>query len=186
MVSNQLINKCKKGNQRAYKELYETSVPYVFSIVKRYIFNDVVWKDLVQEVYAKTFSSLSKFDPGKGEFKFYLRKITVNTCLMYMRKHKKTPLFSSLSDVEEPKINDFAQDQFLNLSRTDIEGLLVGMPDGYKTVFLLHIIDEFEYDEISEMLNITRETVRSQLFRAKKWIMKKSIIDHKTSSYGLF
>jgi len=186
LIDIKVIDKCKVGNQRAYKKLYEAMVPYVFSIVKRYIYNSNEWKDLVQESFATLFLNIDKFDPSKGIFKFYARKIVVNTCLQYLRKNKRIPILSSLSEIQEPAINDLSLLQVNNLSRTDIETILEGMPDGYKTIFLLHAIDDFTYDEIAKLLEVNSATVRSQMFRAKKWIINKSIIESKTSSYGLF
>lgn len=186
MIEKTIITRCKKGDQKAFGQLYNTASPYIFSIVRRYIFADSDWKDVMQEAFAQIFTKIKTYDETKGEFKPYMRKICINICLMHLRKNKKTPLLTSLTDFEEQGSLDMDQAKFQNLSRNDIESILREMPDGYRAIFLLHIIDEFSYEEISEMLNITKETVRSQMFRAKKWIMKKSIIQHKTSSYGLF
>ncbi len=186
MIEKKIINKCRKGDQRAFRELYNATVPYIFSIVKRYVFAESDWKDVVQDAFAQIFTKINVYDENKGDFKPFIRKITVNICLMHIRKNKKTPLLTSMSDFEEPASIDLDQMRFQNLNRTDIENILKDMPDGYRAIFLLHVIDEFTYEEISEMLEITKETVRSQMFRAKKWIMKKSIIQYKKSSYGLF
>lgn len=186
MIDKQTLYKCRKGNQAAFRSLYNNSVPYVYSIVKRYIYDQSMVKDLVQEAYAQIFQSLNKYDESKGELKPYLRRITVNVCLLHLRKLKSLPILNSVEAIYEEPYNDPAQENIQNLNRQDIEAILKDMPIGYRTVFLLHIIDEFDYDEISKMLDISKETVRSQYFRAKKWIANKSIIDLKSSTYGLF
>ena len=60
------------------------------------------------------------------------------------------------------------------------------MPKGYKLVFMLSVIDGYDHGEISETLQITKETSRSQLNRAKKWLKNQITKDHKYKAYGLF
>jgi len=180
------INKCKKGDQRAFGRLYNETMPYLYSIVRRYIFDANSHKDLLQESYAQIFSKIDKFDPLRGEFKSFIRTVTVNICLMHLRKMKRLPILSSVEDRQEEGFTDAKIKEIENLNREDIDEILNDMPSGYKTVFLLHVVDDFDYEEIAEMLDITRETVRSQYFRAKKWILNKSVLDKKSASYGLF
>ena len=186
MIELLTIKKCQKGDQRAFKVLYDTTVAYVFSIVKRYVYDASLSKDLVQDAYAQIFTSINNYNEKKGEFKPYLRKITVNVCLMHLRSQKSLPILNAVEDIYEEPQYDKGHSKIDNLNRKDIEKILINMPEGYKTIFLLHIIDEFDYSEIAKMLGITRETARSQYFRAKKWIINKSIIDTKSRSYGLF
>lgn len=67
----------------------------------------------------------------------------------------------------------------------DLENMLADMPEGYKTIFLLSVIDEYSHKEISELLGITQETSRSQLFRAIKWIKTNILNTSNMIQYGL-
>ena len=67
----------------------------------------------------------------------------------------------------------------------DLEKMLQDMPDGYKTIFLLSVIEEYSHKEIGEMLSITQETSRSQLFRAIKWIKNNILNTSNMIQYGL-
>ncbi|MBK8886594.1 MAG: sigma-70 region 4 domain-containing protein [Saprospiraceae bacterium] len=76
-------------------------------------------------------------------------------------------------------------DSLEKLSVNDLEKMLVNMPVGYKTIFLLSVIDEYSHKEIGELLGITPETSRSQLFRAIKWIKTNIFNDINKMRYGI-
>ena len=185
MVQNNLILACLNNSEKAHKILYETTIPYVYSIVSRYITNPEERKDQTQEIYATVFKKIKSFDSQKGEFKYWLRKICVNQCLMHIRKHKGLSMLNivELSEVNEPADVEI---EYHSLSRNDIEKMLTKMPQGYKLVFMLNVIDGYNHTEIQDILGIKKDTSRSQLARAKKWI-QKNMNNHKNSSaYGLF
>jgi RNA polymerase sigma-70 factor (ECF subfamily) len=110
----------------------------------------------------------------------------VNTCLTYLKKESKAPFIHSLDVIEETSISSETENKILELTKEDILELLIDMPQGYKIVFLLSAMDGFSHVEISEKLNITPETSRSQFFRAKKWLVKKFNNSTLIQSYGIF
>lgn len=186
MIESLTIKKCLKGNQKAFKEAYQDSLPYVLSVVSRYIFDSSARPDVVQNVYINFFNSLKKFDTKRGSIKTFIRIITVNTCLTYLKKESKAPFIHSLDLIEETSISRAYESKILELTKEDILALLTDMPQGYKIVFLLSAIDGFSHVEIAEKLSITPETSRSQFFRAKKWLIKKFNNSTLIKSYGIF
>lgn len=90
----------------------------------------------------------------------------------------------SLDKIEEP--NEDLEDNLTQLSKSDIEGLLARMPEGYRQVFMLVGIEGFSHQEVGELLEISPETSRSQLSRARTWL-KKHLVDStfKTLANGL-
>lgn len=184
MIDNSLISLCKQGSRDAHGQVYNTCIPYVYSTVKRYIYNHEDAKDVIQETFAKVFTKIETFDSKKGTWNTWLRKITVNQCLLHLRKNKKLTLLSPIDESPEQSIDD--SELLDQLSRNDIDKMLANMPNGYKLVFMLNVIDGYDHGEISETLNITRETSRSQLNRAKKWLKNQITKDHKYKAYGLF
>lgn len=169
MVKPDTITQCKNKNQRAFKALYEASLPYVFTIVKGYTENPDSRKDLIQEIFAKVFLNIKKFDAEKGEFKFWLRKVTVNHCLMFLRDKKK---HFEMEDLESVSTSSNLKES-INLSHLDpniTDQLLSKMPDGYRKVFSLVVFEGYSHDEVGEKLGISTETSRSQLSRSKKWL----------------
>lgn len=170
MVSSQIIQDCIKQKSIAHKELYETCAPYVFSIVKTYIFDEHFRRDAMQEIFSQIFCSLERFDDSKGAFKSWIAQIAVNRSVSLLKKTKTIDYVFEMESLKEIPENQFA---FLDqLTRTEIDVMLSNMPTGYRTVFLLNKIDGYKHAEISEMLEIKVETSRSQLLRAVKWIQK--------------
>ncbi len=184
MIDPSLISLCKKGNRNAHAQTYNACIPYVYSITKRYIYNQEDIKDVIQEIFANVFTKIDSFDSEKGSWNTWIRKITVNQCLLHLRKNKKLSLLNPIDEapaqsIDESKILD-------QLSREDIDKMLANMPTGYKIVFMLNVIDGYNHSEISDTLQISKETSRSQLNRAKKWLKNQITKDHKYQAYGLF
>ena len=183
MVDSHIISACRSGDQLSYKKVYETCAPYVYTIVKNYFFTLDDRKDVLQEVFAEVFTSIHRFDTTKGSFKSWIGRLAVNQCINFLRKQQKIHITHSLDIVEE--IEDETIDTIAELSIADIEKMLVNMPDGYRTIFLLSVVEEYSHKEIGELLNITAETSRSQLFRAIKWIKKNILSESNMINYGL-
>ncbi len=166
MTDSQNIEWCKKGLERGHAQLYKDCAPYVYSHVKRYISDIDFRKDIMQEIFAKVFINIKQFDPQKGNFKGWIKRIAINECLQHTRK--KRPLNGA--KIIEASF-DIKDDTPLptDLKRSDIELIINNMPGGYKMVFMLSVIDGYTHKEIGEQLDISEATSRSQLARAKKW-----------------
>lgn len=184
MVEQSLINLVKKRNQNAFKQLYENCIRYVYSIVKRYVSNESDHQDVIQEIFARLYLSIDSFDENKGEFKFWLRRLTINQCIHHYHKQtaftKNDPLESAAT------MQSTLTEKISNLSKEDIMLFFTRMPEGYRQVFMMVVIDECSHQEVGEMLNISPETSRSQFHRAKKWIRENLSDDNlKLLVYGI-
>ena len=168
MVDSALIDLVKKQDQRAFQKMYEGCIRYVYAIVKRYIANESDYQDVIQEIFARVFLSVDSFDKEKGEFKFWLRRLTINQCIQHYHKTKDSIKIVPIDS--EAKIKASSDEHISTLSKDEIVFYLKAMPEGYKQIFMLVIIDEYSHQEVGEMLNISTETSRSQLHRAKKWL----------------
>ena len=169
MVSDSILKAVQQKEKGSFKELYDLCIPYVFTLVQRHISNGSDLQDVIQEIFARVFLNIERFDSKKGEFKFWIRKISVNQCYQHYRKEKTNNLHLELDNTLDIKDDELNLD---NLSKDEIEKLLANMPDGYRRVFLLVIIDEYSHKEVGELLEITPDSSRSQLSRAKKWLRK--------------
>ncbi|MEZ4954330.1 MAG: RNA polymerase sigma factor [Saprospiraceae bacterium] len=178
MVTPNIIEQCKQKNQQAFKAMYEACLPYVFTIVKGYTESMDLRKDLVQEIFAKVFLNIKTFEPQKGEFRYWLRKIAVNQCLMFVRDKKKQFEFEDLENANS--LNDLHED--MDLSHLDpkvSEQVLSQMPNGYSQVFSLVVFEGYSHQEVGQKLGISAETSRSQLTRSKQWL-RQYLSNHKT------
>ncbi len=186
MIPSTIIKKCLRGNQLAFKQAYNSSLPYVLSIVSRYIYDQSDRPDVVQDVYIQLFNNLEKFDESRGTIRTFIRIITVNRCITHLKKQSNKPIVQTLSVIDEQHISTKGENQLLELSKEDIMVLLQDMPQGYKVVFLLFVFDDFSHKEIAEQLDISPETSRSQYSRAKKWLLKHYADSTIINSYGIF
>lgn len=184
MVSLKLIDNCKSGGRAAFKEIYESCAPYVYSIVKRYLDKNDYHKDIMQEVFAKVFLNINQYDSEKGEFKFWIRRITINECFKHHNSQNKIQQVNVAYKNEQ--FEESYDTAFDYLSKADIDKLLIRMPKGYKQVFMLVVIDGFNHNEVAEMLTINAVTSRSQLMRAKKWMKNEMMSDLKSIKDGTF
>lgn len=185
MIDLNTIQRCRAGNENAYRQVYNTCAPYIYTIVKNYFCHVDDRKDALQEIFAQIFLSMKNFDQDKGSFKGWISKIAVYQCIGLLKnKNKFSFIAPSISNEhhEEP-ISMTLMDE---LSQDEIENILLDMPLGYKAVFLLSVIDEYSHKEIGEMLGITPETSRSQLSRAIKWIKSNVLTEKNQIAYGIF
>jgi RNA polymerase sigma-70 factor (ECF subfamily) len=177
LVTPEIIEQCKRKEQQAFKVMYDACLPYVFSIVKGYT-DDGDWrKDLIQEIFAKLFLNIASFDVAKGDFKFWLRKIAVNQCLMFLRNKKNRPGFDGLENIAL----DPSQKETMNFDHLDPslpEQVLPQMPNGFRQVFSLFILEDYSHNEVAQQLGISAETSRSQLARSKQWL-RQYFFNHK-------
>lgn len=184
MITAEILESVKNKEGKAFQTLYQACIGYVYTITSRYITNESDIPDVIQEIFARVFLSIHTYNENKGEFKYWLRRVTINQCFQHYRQGKSPRLHVALDSTE-----DFGEEDghdLDKLSKADIESLLSEMPDGYRQVFLLYIIEEYSHKEIGELLAISTEASRSQLSRAKKWLRKKNLTNcTKALSNGL-
>ncbi len=183
MISRELINRCIRKEQQAMKLCYEACAPYVYSIVKTYIYDKQLHKDVMQDIFIALFTSLKTYNSENGKFKSWMSSLAINQCIAVLRKRKKEVKIVHLNErfenIEEEQLSNLE-----SLDKKDLEKMLLKMPQGYKTVFLLSVIDGYSHIEIASMLEISAETSRSQLSRSISWIKKNLLVESKKYIYG--
>lgn len=165
----QLINKCKEGDRRAQEELYRLYSPMLMGVCLRYASNKEEAEDFLQEGFIKIYANLYQYRPI-GSFSSWLRKVVVNVALQKLRR-KKTPF----ADVEIDRIADAVEsteDIFSQFGAKMLIRLIQQLPDGYRTVFNMYVIEGYSHKEIAAQLGINEATSKSQLSRAKAALRK--------------
>lgn len=168
----ELLSAVKAKDSRAFKQLYEEYVRYVYTIVSSYQQDPETCRDSIQEIFALVFLNIDLYNESKGTFKLWLRAICVNHCIKSFKRKKRQVETQSLSTMAEPRIASPSTEA--DISRDELLQLLQPMPSGYKEVFLLIAVDGYSHKEVSELLNISPETSRSQFSRAKQWLNQNS------------
>ncbi|RPA67404.1 RNA polymerase sigma factor [Cyclobacteriaceae bacterium YHN15] len=167
MVDKKTIDNAIKGDHKSERHLYEALCKPLFMLCLRYLKNQEDSEDVLTLSFLKVFQSLSGFEyQGPGSLEAWARKITVNECLMCLRKQKRSPMMvepDENSSLEEGGIFD-------KLSADELFVLILQLPEGYRTVFNLYEIEGYTHHEIATKLNIRVGTSKSQLSKAKAYL----------------
>ena len=167
-----LVKKCIEGDNRAQKKLFDLFAPKLFGVCLRYMKDHDLAQDTLQDGFVKIFTKLSHYN-GKGSFEGWMRRITVNTCLDQLRKDQKLKVNTPIDDVSFlVKDNHWIEEE---LTAKDLLKLVESLPDGYRVVFNMFAIEGYSHKEIAEQMNISENTSKSQLSRAKSRLRRKLI-----------
>lgn len=176
-----LIRRALKGDGKAKYEIYQKYVRYLSAICSRYISDDEDVRDILQDAFLKIFSSLQDFRyQGQGSLKAWMGKIVLNESLKFLRKNSKMTLVG-LSDKEDilPDEDSLSGNLAADDIRTDdipsseIHRMIRELPDGYRAVFNLYVIEGLSHREIASRLGIREASSASQLHRAKALLATK-------------
>ncbi len=169
-VHRELIDQCREGNRQAQFAIYKLYYRAMYNTCIRIVGNRGEAEDVMQESFLAAFNKLGSYS-GKVSFGAWLKKIVVNKSLDHLRKQKM--LFESIDDdhihpiADQPageKEKEAEPDYNLERIRQAIESL----PDGYRIVLSLYLLEGYDHDEIAEITGIAPSTARSQYARARK------------------
>lgn len=167
----QLLNLVKQGDPMAMRTVYATYVRYLAAVCSRYIINDEDVKDVLQDSFLKIFSSITSFEyRGKGSLKGWITRITVNETLKFLQKNNRFE-FVEISEQEYDKPDE--EPDVDSLPSSVLFQLIRELPDGYRTIFNLYVIENKSHKEIAKLLDIKESTSASQLHRAKSLLATK-------------
>jgi len=163
----QLIEKCKKNDTKAQSDLYKLFSSKLFTLCLKYSRNYAEAEDNLQDAFVTIFEKISQYS-GKGSLEGWLKRIVINTAL---QRYRKQGVFDI---VNEDQIEDVQVD--VDTETVNLDFLLSSiqeLPDRYRLVFNLYVLDGYSHKEISEMLDITTGTTKSNLARARKILKDK-------------
>lgn len=149
-------------------------------VAKRYVNDTVLAEDMVQDAFIKAFQNLIQFK-GDVTFGAWLKKIVINRCFDEMKMRQL-----EIVDTDVYKVNTIEEDSWLVSDETTIEEvklIIEGLPQNYKSVVKLYLMEGYDHKEISEILKVTESTSRSILSRGKKRIQEQiKHLDYGTKS----
>jgi RNA polymerase sigma-70 factor (ECF subfamily) len=195
-ADNQLVERCLGGEEAAWEDLVKIHTRRVYAICYRFTGSDHEAQDLTQDVFLRVFRSLKSFRAGEGSFSVWLSRLARNLLIDHYRR---TKLERASSSIEEQL--PLLEEKTASMGRT--EGLLAGReasemlqaalqklsPDLRETV-ILRDLEELEYREIAQVLNVPEGTVKSRLNRGRAElgrILRKhqGLLDHRGHHRGL-
>ncbi|MFT3843924.1 MAG: sigma-70 family RNA polymerase sigma factor [Lacibacter sp.] len=177
MTDHQLIHGCIKNDAQCQQQLFERFAGKMLTVCLRYATDRMEAEDILQDAFIKVYKNISQFK-FEGSFEGWIRRIVVNTALKCCQKKKLK------FDEVKPESNysgEMEPSAYNHLNEAELMKLIHALPEGYKVVFNLHIIEGYSHEEIAAMLNIKDSTSRSQLVKARRYLqneilkMQKSI-----------
>ena len=164
LTDENLVKGCLRKEPGAQRTLYEKYKVMLFRVCLRYAKDRLEAEDMLQEGFIKIFQDLPQYS-GKGALGGWMRKVMVNIALQMLRKNKRLQATVELDHIA----NEYQtqEDVHDHLGAQALTRLIQQLPDGYRVVFNLYVVEGFSHQEIAEKLNITVSTSKSQLFKAK-------------------
>ncbi|PQB08561.1 RNA polymerase subunit sigma-70 [Polaribacter filamentus] len=173
MKLEELIKECCKQKIAAQAEVYQLFSGKLFAVCLKYSRNYQDAEDTLQDSFLTIFDKIKQYQ-NKGSFEGWLKRITINTALQKYRKKEPSSIESKEVEAIDLEEDDFEDSNFdLNF----LLELIQKLPDRYRLVFNLYILDDYSHKEIAEMLKISEGTSKSNLSRARQ-ILKKQIEVH--------
>lgn len=171
MGLEQLIEQCKKNDAKAQSQIYKLYASKLFSLSLKYSRNRAEAEDNLQDAFVTIFKKIGQFE-NKGSLEGWMKRVTINTAL---QRYRTTGVFNIVGE-------EHIEDTVVEIDDDDLKmdfllKIIQDLPDKYRLVFNLYAMDDYSHKEISEMLDISIGTSKSNLARARQ-ILKQKIEDH--------
>jgi RNA polymerase sigma-70 factor (ECF subfamily) len=164
------LEACKKNHAGAQRELYNLYKARVMGLCRRYAKNREEAEDVFQEAFIRIFQNIGQLQE-LGNLTAWIKRVAVNTAVNYYHKNKRHHHYSDLPEYDNP--NDDYELMLSHLTDEMLVDLINGLPDGYRVVFNLHVVEGYSHAEIADLLQVSDVTSRSQLNRAKQSLKSK-------------
>lgn len=173
MTEDELIRGCLQENAACQKEVFTRFAGRMLGVCNRYARNSADAEDILQDAFIKVFDKIHQFK-SEGSFEGWIRRIVVNTALKKysLRRYEKEVVGYEVKDKDETVLEPTA---YGHLTEKDLLNLINTLPDGYRLIFNLYVIEGYQHDEIADMLGIQSGTSRSQLVKARNMLQKQII-----------
>lgn len=163
---NDLLSRLKNQDPTAQKVFYEQNSKKFLSVSRSYISDLYQAEDCVIKAFCKIFKSIETFR-GDGNLESWARRIVVNECLNFIKIHKTIFYLDEVN----PAFLEEIQEEIITVD-FNAQQLIDQLPEAYKMVFNLYVLEDYSHHEISQMLNISVSVSKTQLFRAKEKLRK--------------
>jgi RNA polymerase sigma factor (sigma-70 family) len=165
----EILEGCKQGKPRCQEALYNLFGRKMMGICLRYANTRFEAEDVFHEAFVKVFQKINQYNGG-GSFEGWMKRIFVTTSINNFHKNKKHYHYEEFDNTNDPSFNEDALNQ---ISNEELLQVINQLPDGYRMVFNLFVIEGFTHQEIAELLKISEGTSKSQLSKAKQVLQKK-------------
>ena len=167
-IHQDLIDGCINGDQKAQFQIYKLYYKAMYNTSLRIVNDTMEAEDIMQESFLSAFEKIDTYS-GTVSFGAWLKKIVINRSLDMLNKRKA--IFEDIDThvgIRDNSSEDSAQREELDVKIEEVKDAINRLPDGYRVILSLYLLEGYDHDEIAEILNINSSTSRSQLSRAKQ------------------
>ena len=169
-----LLIRCKRQNRQSMMELYDICALPVFNASLHIVANQFDAEEIMQDSILKAFDNIDRFQGTQKDFIAFVKRIAVNKSIDLFRKRNKQPFFDDIVDSNQlSAVSEHDDEEETKYSVELIMEKIELLPTGYKMVLKLHLIDELDFADIADVMNIKASTVRSQYVRAKEKLKRE-------------
>jgi RNA polymerase sigma factor (sigma-70 family) len=166
-INAPIIEECRKGNSRAQFMLYNQYSKAMFNLAYRMTNNREDAEDILQETFTECFRNIGSFR-FESTFGAWLKTILINRCINHLKKKKINLLL--MENLPENIVEEDEDD--MNYDTGKIFRGIESLPDGYRIILTLYLLEGYDHKEIAQILEISESTSKSQYSRAKEKLRK--------------
>lgn len=168
-IPDVLVKQCLEGNTAAYRTLYDKYSRAMYNTALRIVNRTADAEDVLQESFSDAFLHLRSFE-NKSTFGAWLKQIVVYKSIRFL-KSKRLDLVDMETAGDVIETNEAIDESEIAYTIDNIKKAIQQLPDGYRTVLSLYLFEGYDHEEIAEILNVARPTVRTQYIRAKQKLL---------------
>ena len=166
-----LVVECKKGSRKAQYDLYKLYSKAMFNIALRIINDADEAADVLQEAFIDAFGRMADFRQ-ETTFGMWMKQIVINKSISHLRKRKMNLISIDDANLEDLADTEHEDMEELELQVKQVRAAIQQLPDGYRVVLSLYLLEGYDHEEISHILKISENTSRSQFMRAKRKLVE--------------
>ena len=171
MSLDKLKKKFIRGNKKAFDTIYKDYSAAMFTICLRYTRNRDKAADILQEAFIKIYQKRELFNP-EYDLGGWIKRIVINEAINQYRSDKRYEFVEDDAYFESEEEEFIIEEEGFNLKNA-LQEILNDLPDGYRTVFSMYVFDNLKHQEIADYLNISINTSKTQLSKARRLIKVK-------------
>lgn len=164
MFQIDIVEECKANNRKAQLKLYKQYCDGMFCVAMRFLKNEVDAEDVTQESFIKAFQKIDQFK-GDVTFGAWLKRIVINKSIDFLKSKRQRMVELDESFMSVTEDDDWTIESGINLEEVKIA--IESLPEKYKYVVMMFLMEGFDHNEISEVLGLTSSNCRTRLLRGK-------------------
>jgi RNA polymerase sigma-70 factor (ECF subfamily) len=172
-IHQDLVDGCKTGDQKAQFQIYKLYYKAMYNTSLRIINDTMEAEDIMQESFLSAFEKIDTYS-GTVSFGAWLKKIVINRSLDALSRRKA--IFEDIeahTGIRDEGSDDVSRQEEIDIKVDEIKEAINNLPDGYRIILSLYLLEGYDHDEIAEILGISSSTSRSQLSRAKQKLISE-------------